>query len=1351
MNRSTYTIAVFFSLFTSLTAFAQNQASHFPFVDFELNFSSGGVNVTSIYAHHENGGAGSISDANGNLLMYTDGFSIWNRNHQLMPNGADLVSNLTTRTVALIVPKPGSNSLFYVFLSDQVSAFFYAIVDLSLNGGLGDVTSKGTKLLQKPTDYVSAAFHENGSDVWVAAHETGSNTYFTLLVSNQGISNMLEQAFGSSFYANQIKFSPAGNKLASITDDGISVADFNGSTGAISNSMNFTFNDLDSSPFMAGLDFSSDGTKLYASEVRYSAIFQFDLSSNDYNQIKKSRHALKTPVYNNNLWNFQLAPDGKIYITKGGGGGGDQHVGVIDNPNALGNNVIFKENSLYLDGHSSFVAYTPNFIQSYFYKTSFSFDGHCQQSPVSFKVTNLFHVDSVRWNFGEGSTTNALNPSFTYKNSGDYTVELLAYYQGITSTISQTVHVDAYTKFSLRGDTTLCKDTRFEVPDTHSLYQWNTGDTTRYIRVQQGGLFWLNAINNAGCAYRDTVVIAVKELPTIDLPDSVLLGSASSVLLTPGSFSTYAWSTGATTPTISVSTDGWYSVAVTNSDGCLSVKSLFVSKNPPIEEPELGWILLNPKPSNRAATDMYFLDERRGFLVNGKQLLQTIDGGVTWKIQMKMPLARRIAFKNGIGYAVGDNGVVYKSTHNGEGWNTLALPFVGSLNAISVIHPDTVVISGDNKVFSTNNGGQTWTTRQVTGGDVQDSFFTSSKVGHAVCLDGRILKTKDGGLTWQTKVTSNSVPSDFYRVKFVNEKVGYASRAHSEIFKTNDGGETWTIAGNAPDAAYDLQFLTEKAGFIAGPDGAMSKTLDGGMTWQWAGFAGRIYGNDLFTLFFVDENLGFAAGSGGRILKTVNGGKTWDEYALTYKGIQNLSFVSQQTGYFQAGGNFYKSTNRGIDWKYLGQPLPDQKTGDFHFVNENIGYAIVGGTPGTSASSTLVYKTSDGGVTWNNALQGFLTWNDLYGLYFINEDVGFVSTGFGPSVAFRSSDGGATWTTVSTTGFGQIQFLNDNVGYARNIANYYNRIYKTTDGGLTWNIVYEVDQDITSFHFINESTGFIVGDSGFMYKTSNGGSTWQKINPPYAYYVNVRFISEKFGYIVDDYSHLYVTKDGGSSWNNVLLDYGVSGMTTVGGDVYAYGAYGTILRKNSELSDFVTLDFPSSMDVTDSTAVVVSFIRSTFPLSSAPSYVESRKDNGSYGPGFQIKLLNGYANEGLSYKLTHLDADTRYYFRFGVVNGTNQVVTSEAYFNTLPKMVTGVEDRARSSLKLYPNPAGEVLVIENDGEFSYELHDLLGRRRLVGSSSQKASVNLSGFDNGIYFVRVTDRLGTVTAKVAVTR
>jgi hypothetical protein len=49
------------------------------------------------------------------------------------------------------------------------------------------------------------------------------------------------------------------------------------------------------------------------------------------------------------------------------------------------------------------------------------------------------------------------------------------------------------------------------------------------------------------------------------------------------------------------------------------------------------------------------------------------------------------------------------------------------------------------------------------------------------------------------------------------------------------------------------------------------------------------------------------------------------------------------------------------------------------------------------------------------------------------------------------------------------------------------------------------------------------------------------------------------------------------------------------------------------------------------------------------------------------------------------------------------------------------------------------------------LHDLLGRRRLVGSSSQKASVNLSGFDNGIYLVRITDRLGTVTVKVAVTR
>jgi hypothetical protein len=60
----------------------------------------------------------SICDANGNLLFYTNGQTIYNRNHTVMVNGDGLNGHTSAFQGALIVPQPGSDSLFYVFKND---------------------------------------------------------------------------------------------------------------------------------------------------------------------------------------------------------------------------------------------------------------------------------------------------------------------------------------------------------------------------------------------------------------------------------------------------------------------------------------------------------------------------------------------------------------------------------------------------------------------------------------------------------------------------------------------------------------------------------------------------------------------------------------------------------------------------------------------------------------------------------------------------------------------------------------------------------------------------------------------------------------------------------------------------------------------------------------------------------------------------------------------------------------------------------------------------------------------------------------------------------------------------------
>ena len=80
-----------------------------------LDFNSGNpVNLTD-GAINTIEGCASISNPSGQLLFYTDGIKVWNRNHQIMPNGADLSGNSSSTQSGIIVPKPNSNTIYYLF------------------------------------------------------------------------------------------------------------------------------------------------------------------------------------------------------------------------------------------------------------------------------------------------------------------------------------------------------------------------------------------------------------------------------------------------------------------------------------------------------------------------------------------------------------------------------------------------------------------------------------------------------------------------------------------------------------------------------------------------------------------------------------------------------------------------------------------------------------------------------------------------------------------------------------------------------------------------------------------------------------------------------------------------------------------------------------------------------------------------------------------------------------------------------------------------------------------------------------------------------------------------------------
>lgn len=162
-----------------------------------IDFSSGTAVVDTNGKINTLEGCATISDIHGNLLFYTDGKKVWDSTHTLMPNGYGLHGDWSSQNSAVIVPNPSHENIYYLFTtpayagnSSGFKALEYSIVDMSLNGGLGDLTSKNISLIPISTEQLGVVHHQNKVDFWVVGHEDGSNNFLSFLVTANGVSHI---------------------------------------------------------------------------------------------------------------------------------------------------------------------------------------------------------------------------------------------------------------------------------------------------------------------------------------------------------------------------------------------------------------------------------------------------------------------------------------------------------------------------------------------------------------------------------------------------------------------------------------------------------------------------------------------------------------------------------------------------------------------------------------------------------------------------------------------------------------------------------------------------------------------------------------------------------------------------------------------------------------------------------------------------------------------------------------------------------------------------------------------------------------------------------------------------------
>ncbi|WP_299013730.1 T9SS type B sorting domain-containing protein [uncultured Polaribacter sp.] len=479
-------------LFITLNAFSQKEANFWYFGSgAALDFNSGSPVPVSGSQLNTLEGCSSFSDADGNLLFYVGAptnddslrearnLTIWDRNNNPMPNATGLKGDSSSSQSALTVPAPGKPNIFYLFTVGTTATgnspfpgtpgFFYYEIDMSLNGGLGDInttigdTTGAVNLSENKdsnwTEKVTAVRATECNTFWVISMvqgtgTRGNNEFYAYRVNETGvdianpvISNI--RNFFTDDVRGYLKVSPDGTKLvAANMSAGTFLFDFDPATGVVTNyngenSLSRLNTSGNGSSDGYGVEFSITSNVLYVSTGFFNdqslnaMLYQYDLKQESIEDINNSRATIRS--YRNSRAALQLGPDGKIYWSANN----SNSISVINKPDELGENSDYSHLSVNVGTVATASQGLPPFLSSLLLpievtdsdtatiinNQSLSF---CTGSSKTIIPEALTGTDlTYEWFFNNGTIRNtiATTPNLTLtdlqrENSGTYTLEV---------------------------------------------------------------------------------------------------------------------------------------------------------------------------------------------------------------------------------------------------------------------------------------------------------------------------------------------------------------------------------------------------------------------------------------------------------------------------------------------------------------------------------------------------------------------------------------------------------------------------------------------------------------------------------------------------------------------------------------------------------------------------------------------------------------------------------------------------------------------------------------------------------------------------------------------------------------
>lgn len=422
---------------------------------------------------------------------------------------------------------------------------------------------------------------------------------------------------------------------------------------------------------------------------------------------------------------------------------------------------------------------------------------------------------------------------------------------------------------------------------------------------------------------------------------------------------------------------------------------------------------------------IHFSSETHGWLTGTAgdgNIVHTTDGGETWEAKF---VDHRMYYSiwsvsDTVAYVALNFSEIMSTTNGGETWQKQTVKHNGcDIHFTSLCFTSDSVgwlvgqIYGNEAglgiILKTTNAGQDWI---VVKDDIRYSLnsvcFIDENTGWIVGNNGLIMQTFDAGLTWHEQSdVLESFMDNFRNIDFVSPLTGWAS-GMNVLIHTTDGGHNWyrqSIDTNLEITTHE--FVTENVGWLGCWNGSILKTEDGGQTWQ------EKYSdnndNYLTSIYFQDDNTGWAL-TNQYLLKTIDGGEKWEEITVDsseYFYMTSVFFANENFGWIlqDFGSTVFRTTNGGLDWDRIDIPVNTEivpcefSLNSVFFINENTGWIVGAGS--------IILKSTDGGLTWEEQRNTNDWTEDLYSVCFVSESTGWAVGREG--LILNTTDGGQTW------------------------------------------------------------------------------------------------------------------------------------------------------------------------------------------------------------------------------------------------------------------------------------------------------------------------------------------------------